>query len=875
MALTRPSTPRWAWLCLAWLSVTGCAQDLTQIVLVVDSDLKVPEQLDFLAIQVDARGMGGELATRDGSLGSAEGSSDLPVTLALLHQGGPLGPLDVEATGRLAETVVVSRRVRVSFQPRRTLMLRLDLLRACVGVVCDEGQTCADGRCRPIEVDPEDLEPWTGEVVPISPSCTVETCNGEDDDCDGLVDEGFDLQRDPLHCGSCGNACDAPFALTACQQGECVVTGCEAERHDCDGLYLTGCESTLEEVENCGGCDVVCDLRDAYESCLEGRCTLVSCLDGFDNCDGRVENGCESELALDLFHCGSCDRSCVAELAWAEATCDGESCGLTCIPGFADCDQRRDNGCEADLSSPGACGDCTTICPEEASLCSGDALRGFECIPPPCVDPPDVCGFSCVDLATNPLHCGDCYHICPELPHASPLCVEGMCDYLCDRGFGDCDSRANNGCETPLNTTSACGSCGSVCVSSQNLASCVRGECFYAPCPTGDPRCSSGTGDAGPDGGSVGDAGLDGGSVGDAGLDGGAGPDAGLDADAASDSGAGCGTGLEPTWWISDYAWRRQLTVTENISGTLPADYSVMVELDTATMVVQGRLLTNGNDLRVVRWSAGEHQELDRRLLGANSANSRLWFKTRGAVNSADATYFLYYGNPGAGNPPAHWADSMGQDAVPSGVYLAADNFEDEAIGAFPGGWDGSHNYAVELDNGNRVLGVTGPDDHGDYLFAGDLSWTDVVVEARMKIIDYASNGYYGLFTRAESLTDFNTLWYGTNLGFSLDVYRCQLSSPTATTLTSSDSLTSFRGHVIGTTWHRYQLRLLGQEVSFFFDQELVGSRTLTAGQMTAGRMGLCAGYSPTRALWDDIVVRRYVSPEPTVTLGDEESWCP
>ena len=31
----------------------------------------------------------------------------------------------------------------------------------------------------------------------------VEVCDGKDNDCDGSVDEDFDLQTDPRHCGSC------------------------------------------------------------------------------------------------------------------------------------------------------------------------------------------------------------------------------------------------------------------------------------------------------------------------------------------------------------------------------------------------------------------------------------------------------------------------------------------------------------------------------------------------------------------------------------------------------------------------------------------------------------------------------------------------
>jgi hypothetical protein len=44
----------------------------------------------------------------------------------------------------------------------------------------------------------------SGAVVP-----QAESCNGIDDDCNGVVDDGFALDSDPQHCGSCETVCTA------------------------------------------------------------------------------------------------------------------------------------------------------------------------------------------------------------------------------------------------------------------------------------------------------------------------------------------------------------------------------------------------------------------------------------------------------------------------------------------------------------------------------------------------------------------------------------------------------------------------------------------------------------------------------------------
>jgi hypothetical protein len=89
-----------------------------------------------------------------------------------------------------------------------------------------------------------------------------ELCNELDDDCDGMVDEGFDLLTSPRDCGRCGNTCRALNADVTCVSGACVVTACLDGFADLDPI-TEDCEYRCPvfpvAAESCNGLDDDCD----------------------------------------------------------------------------------------------------------------------------------------------------------------------------------------------------------------------------------------------------------------------------------------------------------------------------------------------------------------------------------------------------------------------------------------------------------------------------------------------------------------------------------------------------------------------------------------------------------------------------------------
>src|SRR5688572_14610142 len=92
------------------------------------------------------------------------------------------------------------------------------------GVFVDGGPiSSADARAGVDARPGPDAAPDGGIISGCVPS--PESCNGLDDDCDRVIDDGFDLTQDPRHCGQCGRACNRTNSVGTCNTGECSF-GC-------------------------------------------------------------------------------------------------------------------------------------------------------------------------------------------------------------------------------------------------------------------------------------------------------------------------------------------------------------------------------------------------------------------------------------------------------------------------------------------------------------------------------------------------------------------------------------------------------------------------------------------------------------------------
>jgi len=111
---------------------------------------------------------------------------------------------------------------------------------------------------------------------------------------------------------------------------------CPTGYEDCDGKSYNKCETNVyTDPYNCNHCHNVCKTYPhAVTKCENGKCTW-KCNKLYGDCDGKIKNGCETYLGSDK-NCGYCGNHCKvhSDYKYGEAYCSGGQCKSRCPHGW-------------------------------------------------------------------------------------------------------------------------------------------------------------------------------------------------------------------------------------------------------------------------------------------------------------------------------------------------------------------------------------------------------------------------------------------------------------------------------------------------------------------------------------------------------------
>ncbi|MBI5360998.1 MAG: laminin G domain-containing protein [Planctomycetes bacterium] len=318
---------------------------------------------------------------------------------------------------------------------------------------------------------------------------------------------------------------------------------------------------------------------------------------------------------------------------------------------------------------------------------------------------------------------------------------------------------------------------------------------------------------------------------------------------------------LTPILW----SFRQQIFVQNAYTAVLPANYSIALTFDHASLVTANQALSNGDDVRVIYQSGANFLELNRIAEDDfastwNTSATKIWFKSpvQISASSSDSNYYLYYGISTVGPPPEEHKY----------VFLYYDDFEAGTLNTAPAGFSlmTDSNTSTLLSNSTVRYGsqslhlqslASGPSSAGIFALIpyGVTNYFSIEFWANGNVSEEFCAG----LKSQDSINGDSTML----LGAGQDNFRYRTTGVNALTGAPADS-----------TWYRFVINRTANDYAVYVYDNIGTAITNATGIASPNSPIYLAlqNYNPNSitfsSYFDNFKFRKFVSNEPTTSLS-------
>jgi hypothetical protein len=292
---------------------------------------------------------------------------------------------------------------------------------------------------------------------------------------------------------------------------------------------------------------------------------------------------------------------------------------------------------------------------------------------------------------------------------------------------------------------------------------------------------------------------------------------------------------LAQLYLLTGFKYRRKITVTAGSNG-MPSNYQLKITLDTASLISAGKMRGDCGDILFTK--ADKLTPLSYWIeSGINTSNTIIWVNDPDSLlANASHTIYMYYGNP-----------NITSQSNGNATFIFFDDFsiKDTSKWNWPSDWTVETGYAKQTYSSGWP-----PSGQLAHIFSPSCSISSLVGIA---IETYVKNlGTASAYDLRIAVTDGGTRY---ETGWAVGAYDFIFNSG-LTNWNEPDTR----------NWSRVSLTVRNGEQRIWINNVSYASNTVSITSVSKIDIN-----SKGQSYWDWIAVRQYVSPEPTLSIGNEE----